>query len=112
MSARKSVSRRTFLGAAAVGAAGVGAVAVGVQRTRHSDPPAATDARPHYDAIVIGSGYGGGVTALRLGQAGKSTLILEKGGCGMPPMRTANGSPGCCHPTPAPVGSPKHRPVW
>ena len=79
MSARKSVSRRTFLGAAAVGAAGVGAVAVGVQRTRHSDPPAATDARPHYDAIVIGSGYGGGVTALRLGQAGKSTLILEKG---------------------------------
>ena len=80
MSARKPVSRRAFLGAAAVGAAGVGAVAVGVQRTRHSDnPPAATDGRPHYEAIVIGSGYGGGVTALRLGQAGKSTLVLEKG---------------------------------
>jgi len=77
--ARKAVSRRTFLGAAAVGAAGVGAVAVGVDRTRHSQVPAATDGRPHYEAIVIGSGYGGGVTALRLGQAGKSTLILEKG---------------------------------
>lgn len=79
VSARKPVSRRTFLGAAAVGAVGVGAVAVGVDRTRHSQVPAATDGRPHYEAIVIGSGYGGGVTALRLGQAGKSTLILEKG---------------------------------
>lgn len=79
MSARKPVSRRAFLGAAAVGAAGVGAVVVGVDRTRHSQAPAATDGRPHYEAIVIGSGYGGGVTALRLGQAGKSTLILEKG---------------------------------
>jgi cholesterol oxidase len=79
VSARKPVSRRAFLGAAAVGAAGVGAVVVGVDRTRHSQAPAATDGRPHYEAIVIGSGYGGGVTALRLGQAGKSTLILEKG---------------------------------
>lgn len=54
-------------------------MAVGVDRTRHSQVPAATDGRPHHEAIVIGSGYGGGVTALRLGQAGKSTLILEKG---------------------------------
>lgn len=35
--------------------------------------------RSHYTAIVIGSGYGGGVPALRLGQAGIDTLILEKG---------------------------------
>jgi cholesterol oxidase len=31
------------------------------------------------DAIVIGSGYGGAVAALRLGQAGIETLVLERG---------------------------------
>src|SRR5688572_19452197 len=31
------------------------------------------------DAIIIGSGYGGAVTALRLAQAGVETLLLEKG---------------------------------
>jgi cholesterol oxidase len=31
------------------------------------------------DAIVIGSGFGGAVAALRLGQAGIKTLILERG---------------------------------
>jgi cholesterol oxidase len=35
--------------------------------------------RRHYAAIVVGSGYGGGVSALRLGEAGIETLILEKG---------------------------------
>jgi cholesterol oxidase len=36
-------------------------------------------ARRHYTAIVVGSGYGGGVSALRLGQAGVDSLIVEKG---------------------------------
>ena len=30
-------------------------------------------------AIVIGSGFGGAVAALRLGQAGIDTLVLERG---------------------------------
>ena len=32
-------------------------------------------------AIVIGSGFGGAVAALRLGQAGLNTLVLERGRC-------------------------------
>ncbi|NYF78835.1 GMC oxidoreductase [Granulicella arctica] len=33
----------------------------------------------HYDAIVIGTGAGGGTLALHLAQAGKTILILERG---------------------------------
>jgi len=33
----------------------------------------------HYDAIVIGTGFGGAVTACRLAQAGIHTLVLERG---------------------------------
>src|SRR5437588_28499 len=70
-------SRRRFLGAAAgvaAGALGAGAVEFG---GRNASATAAL--RPHYQAIVVGSGYGGGVSALRLAQAGIQTLILEKG---------------------------------
>src|SRR6185295_12147350 len=34
---------------------------------------------PRYDAVVIGSGFGGSISALRLAQAGRSVLVLERG---------------------------------
>ena len=32
-----------------------------------------------YDAVVVGSGFGGSISSLRLAQAGKSTVVLERG---------------------------------
>src|SRR5438128_1504578 len=33
----------------------------------------------HYTVIVVGSGYGGGITASRIARAGKDICILERG---------------------------------
>ena len=33
----------------------------------------------HFDAIVVGSGFGGSVTAYRLAEAGKTVCILGRG---------------------------------
>lgn len=71
---RNSLTRRRFLAVAGL-AAGAGAVA-SCQSTDSASP--APD-RAFHQAIVVGSGYGGGVSALRLGEAGIDTLILERG---------------------------------
>lgn len=36
-------------------------------------------AEEHFDAVVIGSGFGGSVVAYRLAEAGRSVLVLERG---------------------------------
>ena len=38
-----------------------------------------SEIKEHYDVIVIGSGYGGGIAASRLSRAGKRVCLLERG---------------------------------
>lgn len=56
-------------------AAAAGLTRIGLQSAQAVEP-AAVETAP---AIVVGSGYGGAVAALRLGQAGITTLVLEMG---------------------------------
>ncbi|WP_455569484.1 GMC oxidoreductase [Streptomyces sviceus] len=73
---QRQLTRRQILGMAALQtAATLGFTRVGLQ-SAHADEPAAVESAP---AIVVGSGYGASVAALRLGQAGIRTLVLEMG---------------------------------
>lgn len=66
-----ALSRRTFL----AGAAGttLALSLAGVPRAR----AAVTEER--HRAVVVGSGFGGAITAMHLGRAGVQTLVLERG---------------------------------
>ncbi|MGK5629308.1 GMC oxidoreductase [Streptomyces sp. URMC 123] len=69
--------RRKLLGLAAKGLlAGLTGAALGGPGSRAY---AAAASRTHFRALVIGSGFGGSVAALRLGQAGVDTLVVERG---------------------------------
>src|SRR3954470_8901674 len=73
---QRQLTRRQILGMVALQtAAAAGLTRIGLQSASAAEP-AAVDNAP---AIVIGSGYGGAVAALRLGQAGIRTLVLEMG---------------------------------
>lgn len=75
MSGRTTVtSRRAVLRAAAAGAAVAATASVS---SRAASTPSGPGESP--TAIVIGSGFGGAVAALRLGQAGVQTTVLERG---------------------------------
>jgi cholesterol oxidase len=75
------ISRRKVLGAAALGAITAGGLAASAgtaqaaARVRSAVPTSSQRVR----AVVVGTGFGGGVTALRLAKAGVATLVLERG---------------------------------
>ncbi|MEU2109673.1 GMC oxidoreductase [Streptomyces sp. NPDC019507] len=78
-----NLTRRHLLGLGALQTAAVlGLTRVGPASTAHAATSAATGrtgGADHTPALVIGSGYGAAVTALRLGEAGIPTLVLEMG---------------------------------
>ncbi|MEU2430054.1 GMC oxidoreductase [Streptomyces sp. NPDC007861] len=98
-----NLTRRHLLGLGAFQTA----AALGLTRITLSPAQAATQAAQatdHTPALVIGSGYGAAVTALRLGEAGVPTLVLEMGQLWDTPG--SDGKLFCA------TGAPDHRSMW
>ncbi|MFB8272324.1 MULTISPECIES: GMC oxidoreductase [unclassified Streptomyces] len=76
----RNVSRRTFI-AGTGSLLGAAALSAHAPAARAADAPVAAsiDSGAHVRALVVGTGYGGSVTALRLAQAGVDVHMIEMG---------------------------------
>ncbi|MBO9533555.1 MAG: hypothetical protein J7513_11345 [Solirubrobacteraceae bacterium] len=84
----QTFSRRRLLGLAALNtasAAGLSAITASSARAGGGSVDAlarraeSAGAREHWPVVIVGSGYGAAVTALRLAEAGREVLIVEMG---------------------------------
>ncbi|GAA2360142.1 GMC oxidoreductase [Saccharopolyspora halophila] len=85
-----ALSRRRFLGMSALGSAA--ALGLTTVSTR------AAGAAEHSPAVIVGTGYGAAVTALRLGAAGIPTVMLEMGQLWNTPAEDGNIFPDMLNP--------------
>ncbi|MCB5167176.1 GMC family oxidoreductase [Streptomyces bambusae] len=92
------LTRRHLLGLGALQTAAVlGLTRIGLEPARAED-------RDHAPAVVVGSGYGAAVAALRLGRAGVRTVVLEMGR-----LWDSAGPDGKVFPS---TSAPDHRSMW
>ncbi|RUS93307.1 hypothetical protein DSM106972_096630 [Dulcicalothrix desertica PCC 7102] len=66
----RAINRRQFIQTSLLASASIGVSAISAS---------ASNKENNVEAIVIGSGFGGAVAALRLAQAGIETIVLDRG---------------------------------